>query len=226
MQTGAPADISPGQSFPTIVSLYFNAIFALTVLIGVNFCLRQFSVRLAFSNVELLALYIMLVVASAVAGHDTLQILWPMVTYPIWFSTPENEWAIFHPYIPDWLTIKDKSSLTPFYQGDSSLHVAEHLALWFPPILWWSVFFIILTLAMLFIVVLIRAQWIRHEKLSLSYYQDANSHDGGRGEVFQKQADVGRLLYRRRHQPRQRFAFPLSQGTKSWRLMVRHRNPV
>ena len=108
----------------------------------------------------------MLVVASAVAGHDTLQILWPMVTYPIWFSSAENEWAIFHPYIPDWLTIKDKSSLTPFYQGESSLHTGEHLALWFPPILWWSVFFIILTLAMLFIVVLVRAQWIRHEKLS------------------------------------------------------------
>ena len=173
-----------GQSFPTIVSLYFNAIFALTLLIGVNFCLRQFSVRLAFSNVELLALYIMLVVASAVAGHDTLQILWPMVTYSIWFSTPENEWAIFHPYIPDWLTIKDKSSLTAFYQGESSLHTGEHLALWFPPILWWSVFFIILTLAMLFIVVLVRAQWIRHEKLSYPIIRMPTAMTAEEGKFF------------------------------------------
>ena len=43
-----------GQSFPTIVSLYFNAIFLLVVLIGIDFLLRRVSLRLALSKEELL----------------------------------------------------------------------------------------------------------------------------------------------------------------------------
>ena len=173
-----------GQSFPTIVSLYFNAIIFLVVLIGVNSLLRRISSRLAMSEEQLLAIYVVLTVASAVAGHDTLQILWPTVTYPIWFATVENEWAAFHQYIPDWLTIKDKSKLTAFYQGESSLYIWNHISLWLSPILWWSAFFIVLTLMMLFIVVLVREKWIKHEKLSYPIIQIPTAMAVGGGSFF------------------------------------------
>lgn len=173
-----------GQSFPTIVSLYFNAIFFLAVLISINFLLRRVSLKLAFSEGELLIIYTILSVASGVAGHDTLQILWPTLTYSIWFATPENEWTAFHQYIPDWLTIKDKSQLVSFYHGESSLYTREHILLWLSPILWWSAFFIVLALMMLFIVILVRQRWIRHEKLSYPIIQIPIAMTVGRGSFL------------------------------------------
>lgn len=107
------------------------------------------------SEEELLTIYVVLTVASVMAGHDTLQILWPMITYSIWFATAENEWAVFHQYIPDWLTIKDKGKLTTFYHGRSSFHTWDYISPWLAPILWWSSFFVVLMLMMLFIVVLV-----------------------------------------------------------------------
>ncbi|HIE27397.1 TPA: hypothetical protein EYP66_08940 [Candidatus Poribacteria bacterium] len=173
-----------GQSFPTIVSLYFNAICFLAVLLGINILLRRASLRLALNEKELLIIYVVLTVASAVAGHDTLQILWPMVTYSIWFATAENEWIAFHQYIPDWLTIKDKGKLTAFYQGESSFYTWEHISLWLSPVLRWSVFFIVLTLMMLFIVVLVRERWITHEKLSYPIIHIPLAMTAGGGSFF------------------------------------------
>lgn len=160
-----------GQSFPTIVSLYFNAIFCFAALITINALLRQTCPKYSWSDEQLLCVYIILTVGSAVAGHDTLQILWPMVTHSIWFTTIENEWSLFHQHIPDFLTIKDRSALVEFYQGASTFHTKAHLSLWLIPVLCWSAFFCTLILMMLCLVVLVRKKWIKHEKLSYPIIQ-------------------------------------------------------
>ena len=59
----------------------------------------------------------------------------------------------------------------------------------------------------------------------IPHHQDAGGDDGGRRAIFQKQVDVGRVLYRRCDQSCERAALPISQSTRSWWLVVRHRHP-
>ena len=161
-----------GQSFPTVATLYFNVIFILFLLIGVNRLIRIIMPHKQMNDGELMVIYVLLAWASSIAGHDTLQILWPMLTYPIWNAQPENEWAdLFHRHIPDWLTVKSKSQLVDFYKGESTLHTWKHLGTWITPVLWWSALIIALMIMMLCLTILVRRQWVYREKLSYPVIQ-------------------------------------------------------
>ena len=167
-----PSGYGTGQSFPTVTTVYFNVIFVVLILMAANPLLRAIRRNASFTDAELMVIYLLVSIASSIAGHDTLQILWPLLAYPIWFASPENEWGeLFHQHMPDWLTIKERSVLATFYQGDSSLHTAQHLQLWMTPVLWWSALIIVLTCMMLCITILIRHQWVNHEKLSYPVIQ-------------------------------------------------------
>lgn len=107
---------SAGQGYPTTISLYFNVIFCIFVLTGANLVLKQVLPRIAFEQGELLTIYVMLAIASSLAGHDVLRVLIPMIPYAFWYATPENDWVhLFHRYIPDWIAVKDKAFLTEYY---------------------------------------------------------------------------------------------------------------
>ena len=71
---------------------------------------------------ELLTIYIMLAIASSLAGHDVLRVLIPMIPYAFWYATPENDWVdLFHRYIPDWMAVKNRIFLTEYYRGETNL---------------------------------------------------------------------------------------------------------
>ena len=77
---------------------------------------------------ELLVIYILLCIGTTVASHDFGQILVPLIGHAFWFETPENEWKdLFFPYIPEWLTIQEKSILEGYYNGDSTLYKINQL---------------------------------------------------------------------------------------------------
>ena len=116
---------------------------------------------------EISTLYIMLAIASSVAGHDMMEILMPILPHAAWFASAENEWAeLFHKYVPQWLTIKERSKLVDYYRGESTLYMWEHVSLWLTPVLWWTVFIVVLGSILLCFNLLLRKQWIEHEKLS------------------------------------------------------------
>src|SRR5439155_25593431 len=81
MASWGRAGYATGQSFPTVVSLYYNAIFSLVLLMVASALLGRLSPRWALSEGERLTIYLMLTVASSIAGHYMLEILWPMVAY-------------------------------------------------------------------------------------------------------------------------------------------------
>ena len=44
---------------------------------------------------------------TALAGHDTLQLGFPGLSFPFWFAKPENRWAtLFNQYFPSWATVQ------------------------------------------------------------------------------------------------------------------------
>jgi len=152
---------------PTTISLFYNAIFLLLLLVGLNALLRRVVPRWVFSQGELLTIYIMINLASAMAGHDMIQVLIPGMTHPFRFATPENKWAsTFLDYIPKWLSVRDKDALNGFYQGASSLYARETLLVWAVPVLMWILFILALLFVMLCLTVLLRKQWTEREKLT------------------------------------------------------------
>ena len=158
--------------FPTIVSLFFNVVFIILLIAVANLLLRKYLPKKALSRGELLTIYVMLCVATALSGYDMMQCLVSLIGTPIWYATPENEWhELFERYLPDWLVIKDKEVLTGYFEGDTTLYTAEYLKGWALPILSWVGFIVVLILVMLCISIIVRKQWIDNEKLAYPIVQ-------------------------------------------------------
>lgn len=152
----------------TLFSLFFNAVFTLLILCLLNLGLRRFAPKISFDNEELLTIYIMVNMATAICSIGMVPILLPVISHAFWGATPENEWSqLFHRHIPRWLVVDDQSVLKGYYRGEASLyHTTKNLATWIPPLLWWSFFIFVLIFVMLCINVIVRRRWIEQEKLS------------------------------------------------------------
>ncbi len=172
----------------TCLSLMWHVVLNLLFLILLNlFLLKRFLPRYSLTQAEMIGIYAMLTLAGGISGRDMLQILIPVMGWPFWFATQENEWAqLFHRYIPRWLTVSDKRVLQDFYEGKSSLYKWENFQAWLEPVMWWSAFIVVLGLVMICANVLVRRQWTRNERLSYPIIQlpMAITEDGGTSRFF------------------------------------------
>lgn len=156
----------------TLVSPFSNAVFTLVVMLILNAGLRRISPRLAFTPAELLLMYVMVTMVSTISGHAMMAILMGALAQPFWFASPENEWEqLFWRYIPSWLTVRDTFILKDYFEGESSIHLPEHLRAWMVPVAIWSGFILALYGSLLCIGLLLRKQWMEHEKLSFPLTQ-------------------------------------------------------
>ncbi|HIE26866.1 TPA: hypothetical protein EYP66_06235, partial [Candidatus Poribacteria bacterium] len=157
---------------PTIVSLFFNAVFTIFVIGLLNLLLKRFAPRAALNESDLLVIFVMVAIASAICGHDMVEILVPIVGHAFWFASPENEWAqLFHRYLPSWLTVSDKRVLQGYYEGNSTIYDWMHIRGWLVPMAWWVGFIFVLLFVMLCFTVIVRRQWTEQEKLSYPIIQ-------------------------------------------------------
>ena len=164
--------IASGEAVSTTVSLFYNVIFILFVITVLNTPLRKWSPRLALNHGELLIIYVMLSVASAICGLDMMRILMSVLTGPHWLATPENEWAdLFWRFIPDWVTVSNRRILQGFVEGQTTLYDSRIWHAWVIPGLAWSGFVILLVSVMACINVIVRKQWTEGEKLSYPIIQ-------------------------------------------------------
>ena len=155
------------STLPTTMSLIYNVVITLTVLTCLNFLFKMFLPRFALRQGELLTIYVILSLSSAIAGHDMMQTVIPVIPNGFWFATPENEWQqLFWRFLPSWMTLSDLSVLQDFYDGDTTFYTKKYLAAWWEPILWWTLFLFIIIWVMICIDLLIRKQWIEHERLT------------------------------------------------------------
>jgi hypothetical protein len=160
------------QSHPTVISLFFNVIFSVFVLALLNLALKRFLPGRALSQGELLTVYVMLCMASAMGAQDMVQVLIPTIPHPFWFATPENEWAdLFFRYIPDWLVVIDRDVATGYFMGESTLYTTQHIKSWLTPVVAWSGFIFALVFVMLCLTAIIRKRWTEEEKLSYPIIQ-------------------------------------------------------
>lgn len=155
------------------ISLFCHVTFVLFVLCLLNLAIERKWPRHALTAGELLTIYMMLSIVSAFCSHDLLQILIPMLAFPMFFANPQNNWenGILR-YVPDWAIVHgDEETLAGLSVGNSTLYRWETLASWAPPLAFWLVFLVALMGALITINIFFRAQWTEREKLSFPIIQ-------------------------------------------------------
>ena len=161
-----------GQSHPASVSLYFNVVITLLLLALGNALVRRLSPRHALGQGELVVIYGMLTVVTALYGHDQLHNMVPVVAYPAWHATPENDWeTLFVQDIPNWLTVKDEDALHAYFDGRQPMLQSLHWRPWATPALAWSVFMLLMCWVFLCMSAIVRRQWTEESKLSFPVIQ-------------------------------------------------------
>lgn len=153
--------------YPTSISLFANVVFILLCLWSLNRLIRRISPRWALNQSELLLVYTMVAIGSALAGHDTISVMIQLIGHPYQFATPSNGWMErFGSYLPQRLLVSDLEVLKGYYRGASTLYTSANLHAWMTPVLIWSAFFVALMFVFMCINVLVRSQWMDREKLA------------------------------------------------------------
>ncbi len=161
-----------GNSRPTTVSLFFNVVVTLLILGFINrFVARRMPGKELLAG-ELVTIYAMLSVSSALCGLDQIQTLAPVVAYPHHHATPENDWQhLFLKDMPVWLAVTDVDTLDAYYDSRQSMFATGMWRGWLAPAGAWSAFTFALMMVMLCINTLFRKQWTEEAKLSFPVVQ-------------------------------------------------------
>ncbi|MDO8586332.1 MAG: hypothetical protein Q7T82_04770 [Armatimonadota bacterium] len=156
------------SGFPTCMSLFYNVIFCLCLLLLINIALRRWAPWAALCRRELIVLYAMLATGASFVGHDYLQMLVPSIPHASHFANSGNQWAErVVPLLPKWLTINGSASaITSYEQGHSTLYTWAHIQPWLLPVTCWSVFLFAVAACSLAINVIFRRHWVESEKLT------------------------------------------------------------
>lgn len=160
------------SAHPTTISLFFNIIFEILVLTLINRSVRRFFPKAAFNRAELLFVYTSLAIGSCITGHDTLQILVPMLSWLTRDTDESHKWtALFGKYLPKWCMITNPAISKGYYQGNDSIYHVNYILAWLPVVLIWSLFIAVLLFVMLCLNSILRKQWTDNEKLSYPIIQ-------------------------------------------------------
>jgi hypothetical protein len=173
------------QSHPATVSLYFNAVITLLVLVVANAGIGRLRPRWALSPAELSVIYVMQALATALYDHDQMHNLVPVVAYPVWHATQDNGWMdLFGQYLKPWVTPLDRRVLWVYYDSHLPLLATPHWRGWIMPALSWSLFMFLMCWVMLCLNALFRRNWADESKLSFPIVQLPLEMVSRRGELY------------------------------------------
>lgn len=168
------------------MSLIIAVVFALFVLILFNRFLIRFLPKYAFSQAEMMYIYIMQTVSIGISGIGMMQFLNTFTGNIFYYSTAENGWKEkFLPFMKPWLYPKPEVTKA-FYTGQSTFWRWDHILGWLSPIVVWSVYIVVLLWVMLCINTLVRKHWMDRERLAFPITQLPLeiSKDGGVNEIM------------------------------------------
>jgi hypothetical protein len=149
-----------------IVALFFFAL-------PVNMILRLISPRLVLNQSELALIYIMSIIACAISSMGLGAQLIPVIATPLYRArvNPELGWdATVIPSLPKWLIPNDFQAVRDFFEGYSGIaklkfYEIPYADVWLPVLIAWFPFLITLYFTMICISILLRRQWVEHERL-------------------------------------------------------------
>ena len=169
-----------------------GAICILFVLMAlVNPCMKLVRRDWGFARDELVVIYIMLIIASTIPTWGFSGLFVGTLPGVYYFATPENNWAgVLHPLIKSWMVPQDPKAIKDFYEGLPAGGSVPWGA-WLGPLSIWVSFIIAIYLMMIAAMVLVRRQWVEHERLAFPLVQlpmemTETGHIGDRVSPFLK----------------------------------------
>ena len=156
---------SPGLIFSTFFSLLVLANL-LSVLFG--------KASLFLNRAELILVYIMLLIVSALCTMGFSEQFLPMITAIFYFATPENKWQeqLFPFQQQNKILVNDGDGNKGFYEGLTPPDTIPWSS-WTEPLILWGIFFLALYVCMVCVAVILRRQWTERERLSYPLTQVA-----------------------------------------------------
>ncbi|MBI2301763.1 MAG: hypothetical protein HYU66_22905, partial [Armatimonadetes bacterium] len=160
------------EGVDVIVSLAVPPVFALLLLVAVNRPLLRFVPRFALSTGELILIYSMVSVGTAI-GSEWMSCMNPQIHCYALFGNDTNHFeTLMLPHLSRLFFLKDAEPLRDYQAGGGGWpQVWGHLSLWARPVLAWTALTGFLSLAMLSINSLMRRQWTQQERLSFPIIQ-------------------------------------------------------
>ncbi len=151
-------------STPAAVALLFF------LVAGPNLLLLRFRRSLALTTAELITIYVMMVVASAIPTMGLTAQVVPLTTGPYYYASPENKWAeVLVPEIPAWMAptgaALDAPIITRLYEGLPAGGRVPWGA-WLMPLAAWIPMLLAVHIVMICMMVLLRRQWVDNERLA------------------------------------------------------------
>jgi hypothetical protein len=156
----------------TAISLFYHVTFVVFLLGVANLGVKRLWPSAALDAREMVTIYMMLAIAGTFCSHDMLQILVPMISYPLEGATASNRWGeLILPHIPKWAILQDKAAAHDFQVGNASLYEWRVLKAWLGPLGLWFGFLVAFMAALLCINILFRRPWTEKERLSFPIIQ-------------------------------------------------------
>ncbi len=157
------------QGCATMLSLYYNAVFSLIVLLLLNAVLRHRAPKIALSRIELLLLFIMMTTGTAIAVLT--EMLVAMLPYPAYYGHQDSCWQeALLPHLSR-LMVTDPQAVKHYYLGNANLWAWSALRPWLLPFVGWGLFLLALTWTSLCLSMLVYNQWRHQEKMPFPLVQ-------------------------------------------------------
>ena len=146
----------------------FNSLLVLASLANVPAVARGRS--LALNRSELILVYAMMLIVSALCTMGMSEQLPGMINAIFYYASPENLWVErLFPLIDRRIVVDDGAGNVLFYEGAGEGDIPY--GAWVEPMLWWAVFLLALYVSMVSIVVILRRQWMERERLAYPVVQ-------------------------------------------------------
>ncbi len=143
-------------------------------VLGPNILIKAIRPSLGLRNKELLFVFVLGWIGFMVPTYGMSNYLVGMMATAEYYATPENQWReLIFPFLPDWVVITNEQNANRDYYWGLPAGAPIPWAAWIIPVFWWFSFFAGLLAVGLCYVVLMRRQWVEHERLSYPLAQTA-----------------------------------------------------
>ena len=137
----------------------------------VNPLLRAVRPAWALRRMELLLVFSMMMVATAVPTRGVTGVMLSMISGSYYYASSENQWAdLVLPHVKPWMTVRGVDGLRHFYEGVPK-GVSPDWAVWVQPLAAWFLMIVALWVAVLCLMVMLRRQWVERERLAFPVMQ-------------------------------------------------------
>ncbi len=166
-----------GSSYISLTHLPVAALFPfMLVLLVFNPLMKFFWPAWVLNRYELIVVFFLVFTASTIPAWPFSSYWISAITAPHYYATTENQWAeLFFQYLPSWLIISNEHrAISWFFEGvpESSPSIPGLLRnTWSIPLFWWITFFLAIFVVGASAMVMLRKQWVEHERLTFPLAQ-------------------------------------------------------